>query len=192
MAILPPLEVMKSTVTSTLFCSAQASTCFFIAAFAGGTQWSQNPTTSLPAAPAVRICTNGRAVAAAAVFNAVRRGSTRVFMVLSPSVAVDCPAVVAYSGGERVYVCFLCPLPRLCPKPRVAQYRGKWPREYWVKARGRREKSDLNPPLPNPLTVKICGQRQPGYHAQTNRRRRERSDAAGLWLPPKGVGWVGF
>jgi len=50
-----PLPVMKSAVTSTLFLSAQAFTCFCMISLPAGTQWSQKPTASLPAAPAVRI-----------------------------------------------------------------------------------------------------------------------------------------
>ena len=47
-----PMEVMKSACTSTLVLSDQAATCFFIASLPAGTQWSQNPIETLPAAPA--------------------------------------------------------------------------------------------------------------------------------------------
>src|ERR1700727_81677 len=70
---LPPEVVMKSAVTSTLFLAAHASTCFCMVSFAPGTQWSQKPIFNLPAAPAVRICTNGRAAAAAPSLTALRR-----------------------------------------------------------------------------------------------------------------------
>ena len=70
---LPLAVLMKSAETSTLFFSAQASTCFCITALAPGTQWSQKPMLSLPAAPAVRICTSGSAAAAAANLTAPRR-----------------------------------------------------------------------------------------------------------------------
>src|SRR4051812_23798112 len=75
---------MKSTVTSTLFLLAQASTCFFIMSLAPGTQWSHKPIESLPAAPAVRICTSGRAVAAAVNFNAPRRVIGCDFVMVYP------------------------------------------------------------------------------------------------------------
>ena len=70
----------KSSCTSTLFFSAQASTSFFMAASPVGTQWSQSAKLSLPAAPAVRMCTSGRAVAAAPSFKALAaRHMTRGF-----------------------------------------------------------------------------------------------------------------
>ena len=68
-----PVLVMKSAWASTLFFSAQASTCFCITSLPPGTQWSQKPIDTFPAAPAVRMCTSGSAVAAAPSFNAVRR-----------------------------------------------------------------------------------------------------------------------
>ena len=61
MLILPPTLAMKSTLTATLFFSAQSSISFFMATSPVGTQWSQRPRLSLPAAPAVRMCTRGRA-----------------------------------------------------------------------------------------------------------------------------------
>src|ERR1700689_568185 len=64
---------MKSAVTSTLFLSAQVLTCFCITSLAPGTQWSQKPMFSLPAAPAVRMCTSGSATAAAPSLTAERR-----------------------------------------------------------------------------------------------------------------------
>src|ERR1035437_2217471 len=68
-----PLPVMKAACTSTLFLAAQASTCFCMMSLPLGTQWSQKPTASLPAAPAVRIWTSGNAVAAAESCKALRR-----------------------------------------------------------------------------------------------------------------------
>ena len=47
-------------MTSTLFFAAQSATCLRIASVPPGTQWSQRLILSLPAAPAVRMCTNGR------------------------------------------------------------------------------------------------------------------------------------
>src|ERR1019366_7470754 len=47
-----PLPVTKSAVTSTLFAPAQVLTCFCMMSLPAGTQWSQNATASLPAAPA--------------------------------------------------------------------------------------------------------------------------------------------
>src|SRR5204862_6332770 len=52
-----PCEVMKSIATSTFPFSAHARTAFSVAALAPGTQWSQKPIDSLPAAWAPR--TNG-------------------------------------------------------------------------------------------------------------------------------------
>lgn len=79
-----PIVVMKSACTSTLVRSAKAATCLRITALPSGTQWSQKPTLSFPAAPAVRICTSGRAVAAAAVASA-RRRETLVLSILHSS-----------------------------------------------------------------------------------------------------------
>src|SRR4051794_20874679 len=81
-----PLPVMKSACTSTLFFSAQALTCFCITSFPPGTQWSQKPMLTFPAAPAVRMCTNGKAVAAAASLSAPRRDTVldRVIVVGLP------------------------------------------------------------------------------------------------------------
>ncbi len=76
---LPPFEVMKSTCTSTLFLPAQVSTCWRSTSFVRGTQWSQNPSVSLPAAPTVRICASGSAAAAAPVRMADRRVIRRLF-----------------------------------------------------------------------------------------------------------------
>ena len=45
----------------------------FITSLPAGTQWSQKPIDSLPAAPAVRICTSGSAAAAAPSLSALRR-----------------------------------------------------------------------------------------------------------------------
>ena len=53
--------------------AAQASISFFMAGLPEGTQWSHRPRLSLPAAPAVRICTSGSAAAAAPTFSARRR-----------------------------------------------------------------------------------------------------------------------
>ena len=72
---------VKSAVTSTLFFSAQAATCFCITGLACGTQWSQKPTESLPAAPAVRMCTNGNAAAAAPSLSAPRRETFPVLVI---------------------------------------------------------------------------------------------------------------
>src|SRR5438477_10204937 len=52
-----PCEVMKSIDTSTFSLAAQSLTSALIASLAPGTQWSQNPIESLPAAWAPR--TNG-------------------------------------------------------------------------------------------------------------------------------------
>ena len=68
-----PTEVMKSGWISTWFLAAKAATCFFMMSLPAGTQWSQKPTASLPAAWPVRICTNGSAVAAAPSLSALRR-----------------------------------------------------------------------------------------------------------------------
>src|SRR5436189_281695 len=72
--ILSPLEVMKSIVNSTLFLSAHSWQILRIGSSAVGTQWSQNPQESLPAAWAPR--TNGAAMttleAAAAVRSTAR------------------------------------------------------------------------------------------------------------------------
>src|SRR5438477_4231577 len=57
-----PCDVMKSIVTSTFSFSAHALTAFSVALFAVGTQWSQKPTESLPAAWAPR--TKGAAIMA--------------------------------------------------------------------------------------------------------------------------------
>jgi hypothetical protein len=67
-----PTPVRKSSWTSTLFFAAHSSTSFFIAALPLGTQWSHRARLNLPAAPAVRICTSGKAVAAAPNLRAVR------------------------------------------------------------------------------------------------------------------------
>ena len=50
-----PELAMKSAMTSTLFFSAQALTCFCMTSLAPGTQWSQKPIDTFPAAPAVRM-----------------------------------------------------------------------------------------------------------------------------------------
>ena len=73
MLIFMPTPVRKSSSTSTLFFSAHSSTSFFMAASPVGTQWSQIAKLSLPAAPAVRICTSGKAAVAAPSFMALRR-----------------------------------------------------------------------------------------------------------------------
>src|SRR3954452_15474413 len=89
-----PTEVMKSIETSVLFFSAHDLTSLVITSFAPGTQWSQKPMVSLPAAAAVRICTSGNAAVAAPTFNALRRDSP-VFIDRSPpscSGAVLCPS----------------------------------------------------------------------------------------------------
>src|SRR5579875_1315812 len=78
-----PEDVMKSSETSTLFCAAQACTCLRITSLPCGTQWSQKPTESFPAAPAVRICTNGN-VLAAANCNARRRDIFRDMLMPFP------------------------------------------------------------------------------------------------------------
>ena len=70
---LKPTEVMKSACTSTLFLSDQTATCLRITSLPAGTQWSQNPIETRPAAPAVRICTSGKADAAAPSLSALRR-----------------------------------------------------------------------------------------------------------------------
>ena len=102
MLILLPMEVRKSSSTSTLFFSAQASTSFFMAASPVGTQWSHSAIFSLPAAPAVRICTSGSALGGAPSFSALRREIlllmtcyTPLAMAvppLRPSVSVTTPA----------------------------------------------------------------------------------------------------
>src|SRR5271163_3069623 len=74
---LKPTEVMKSACTSTFILSDQAATCFFIASLPAGTQWSQNPIETLPAAPAVRTWTSGSAATAAPNFSALRREKGR-------------------------------------------------------------------------------------------------------------------
>ncbi len=76
-----PTEVMKSTVTSVLVLSDHCATSLLITSLPAGTQWSHQPTESLPAAPAVRIWTSGSAAAAAAILRAWRR----VVRVISPS-----------------------------------------------------------------------------------------------------------
>src|SRR5690242_19103351 len=76
---------MKSAVTSTLFLSAQAWTCWRIFSVPPGTQWSQRPMLSLPAAPAVRMCTSGSAAPAVATCMARRRVKRRSMdMILLP------------------------------------------------------------------------------------------------------------
>ena len=81
---------------STLFFSAQALTCFCIAAFPAGTQWSQKPIDSLPAAAAVRMCTSGRAAAVAPIFKALRR-------VIRPAVGLDIVAPLHSRYGPAGY-----------------------------------------------------------------------------------------
>src|SRR5258708_7045341 len=72
-----PCEVMKSIVMSTFSFSAHSLTAFSVALLALGTQWSQNPIESLPAAWAPR--TKGAATMApdrAAVLATKRRRLT--------------------------------------------------------------------------------------------------------------------
>src|SRR5882757_2519268 len=72
-----PCDVMKSIVTSTFSFSAHSFTAFSVALLAFGTQWSQKPTESLPAAWAPR--TKGAATIAvdrAAVLATKRRRLT--------------------------------------------------------------------------------------------------------------------
>src|SRR5216684_1499525 len=73
--ILLPAEAMKSIVTSTLFLAAHSSTRPFSTGLAAGTQRSQMPIVSLPAAVAVWTCTSGRVAptAPAVTFSARRR-----------------------------------------------------------------------------------------------------------------------
>ena len=102
--ILKPFDVMKSIVTSTLFLSAQALTCLFIVSFAVGTQWSQKPTVSLPAAPAVRICTSGSAAAATPIARRcdASRGAICSWRIHSLCGRGDAAAVLVRSGSSRV------------------------------------------------------------------------------------------
>ena len=72
-SILLPMAVRKSRCTSTWFFAAHLATTLRMASLPAGTQWSHIAQVSLPAAPAVWICTSGSAVAAAASFNAPRR-----------------------------------------------------------------------------------------------------------------------
>src|ERR1700709_2402786 len=90
---LPPEVVMKSALTSTLFFSAQVLTCFCMTSLAPGTQWSQKPMLSLPAAPAVRICTSGSAAVAAPNFTAWRREMVDGFGIHRLPVGVGPPPV---------------------------------------------------------------------------------------------------
>src|SRR6202035_679823 len=76
---LSPFDVMKSTVISTFSFAPHSRQSCSRGAVAVGTQWSQNPHESLPAAKAPR--TKGAAIAveaSAAVFKTVRRVSTDV------------------------------------------------------------------------------------------------------------------
>src|SRR6266478_6812099 len=79
---LSPFEVMKSTVMSTFSFAAHSRHSCSRGAVAFGTQWSQKPQESLPAAKAP--CTNGAATAVeanAAVFNTERRVSVEAMIV---------------------------------------------------------------------------------------------------------------
>ena len=76
-----PIEVMKSAWTSTWFALAKASHCCFITSLPAGTQWSQKPMETLPAAWPVRICTRGNAAVAAPSLSAVRRETCLGFVI---------------------------------------------------------------------------------------------------------------
>src|SRR5215471_3420611 len=90
---LSPCEVMKSIVMSTFSFSAHSWQSLVSVSLAPGTQWSQKPTESFPAAKAPR--TKGVAmVVSAAVCNSLRRVSALVFM-LSSNLP---PAIIAHSS----------------------------------------------------------------------------------------------
>src|SRR5438067_8591045 len=83
---LSPLEVMKSTVISTFSFAAHSRQSCSRGAVAVGTQWSQKPQESLPAAKAPRTKGAAAAVEASiAVFKTVRRVSTDVIGSLDDS-----------------------------------------------------------------------------------------------------------
>src|SRR4051794_33514445 len=82
---LSPVLVMKSAFTSTFSLSAHSWTILRITSLAPGTQWSQNPTLTLPAAWAPR--TNGVANIAAAPA-ASRLRLVTLFAVISTPVGL--------------------------------------------------------------------------------------------------------
>jgi hypothetical protein len=103
---LSPCEVMKSIFSSTFSLSAHSRQSLLSMSFAPGTQWSQNPTLSLPAAWALR--TNGAVTAASARYYRER------FEALTGRSLRQCPhchtgTMVVIDSIMRPTVCLLVP-----------------------------------------------------------------------------------